>query len=479
MTPGLQNALRVFKKAASSVPAYKKFLKKYGISPKRVTGTDFSKVPLSDKKNYLYRYPLAELFPYGKIPPMAYASSGSSGKPTFWFRGDEQEELGGEFHEIIFRDVFGIRKDEPVLVIVCFSMGVWIAGNFTVAACREVARRGYNLTVISPGIEREDIFNALSGLAPKFKTVVLTGYPPFLMDVVNEAVERGIRFKNTKVLTAGDKFSEEWRDALLRLVGSKDPYQSIAAVYGSADAGGLGHETPLSIFIRRVADQNKEFRTALFSEGGVLPGLVQYHPEHIFFENVNGELAFTTNTAAPLVRYNIHDAGAVMGWEEMRYFLREHQLEGATKRHGLLEWKLPFLVLKGRTDVAVTFYALNIYPEHIKAGLEDKKVSRFLSGNFLAYNKTVRGGKVQQLHIRVELAHGRRPTKKIEEAVRRSLVEHFITQNIEFRKLYAVIGGRALPIVTLDVLGSKTFFRNDAKRAVLNMGGKKPKMVTK
>ncbi len=477
MSAGLSNAVRVFRKAASFVPAYQKFLKKNKVKPGAITGARFTEVPLVDKKGYIYKYPLAELFPEGKIPAMAYASSGSSGKPTFWFRGDEQEETGGALHELIFRDIFGIRKNDSTLVIVCFSMGVWVAGNFTVAACRELARKGYALTVISPGIEKEDIFNALRDLAPRFKRTVLVGYPPFLMDIVGEARKRGVGFQNVNILTAGDKFSEEWRAALLKLLNIKDVYRGLVSVYGSADAGPLGHETPLSVFIRREAGQNKRLYTELFGEAPELPGLVQYHPDRIFFEEVNGELIFTTDTAAPLVRYNIRDTGNILPHNDMAGILRKHHLERAAKKHGLSAWKLPFLVLKGRTDVAVTFYALNIYPEHIKAGIEDRRVSRFLSGSFLAYNKTVNNNRTQKLFITVELAKGVRPTRELVRLAGRAIVENLIKLNIEFRKLYATIGVRALPTVGLSAYGEKSFLSHRFK-GVLSIKGKKPRLLS-
>jgi phenylacetate-coenzyme A ligase PaaK-like adenylate-forming protein len=46
-----------------------------------------------DKKSYLQSYPLPELFPHHRIGSLGHASSGFSGKPTFWFRGPKLKAI--------------------------------------------------------------------------------------------------------------------------------------------------------------------------------------------------------------------------------------------------------------------------------------------------------------------------------------------------------------------------------------------------
>jgi len=476
---GAFRALKLFHEVSRCVPAYRDFLQKHSVRSERIkTIFDFKHVPIIDKKNYIQQYALEELFPHGKIPPMVYASSGSSGKPTFWFRGDAQEVAGGEIHELIFKRIFNIDKEKSTLVVVCFAMGVWVAGNYTVAACREVARRGYRISVISPGIDRDDICYVLRDLASKFEQVILAGYPPFLMDVVNEAHKQGIRLgRRVFAITAGDAFEEVWRAAFLKYLGAEDKLHSLVSIYGSADAGVLGHETPASIFVRQTSLTASGLYRDLFGEPShALPALFQYSPRHIFFEAVNGELVFTANTAAPLIRYNIHDLGAVISWESMVRLLREHGVIQERAVSSFETWKLPFLMQRGRTDVAVTFYALNIYPEHLKAGIEDRRVSRFLSGNFAAYNKTTVNQRDQKLYIHLQLAPGVRPTLSLERVVIRSVIENLVKHNIEFRKLYTALGERAVPRIRLLLYHDKSFcFANTP--GLLALRGKKPKLI--
>jgi hypothetical protein len=54
-----------------------------------------------------------------------------------------------------------------------------------------------------------------------------------------------------KLVLAGEVFSQEWRDLVARRAGMASPVNDSASLYGTADAGVLGNETPLSVSIRR------------------------------------------------------------------------------------------------------------------------------------------------------------------------------------------------------------------------------------
>ena len=478
MQEGVGQAIRLFHRTVANIPAYRHFLARHRFTHKTVNDIDdFKKIPIADKKSYLYQYPLKKLFPHEHFPPMVYASSGSSGHPTFWFRGDKQETVGAEIHERIFQDVFKIPKQESTLVVICFSMGVWVAGNYTLAVCRLLNKNGYRISVATPGIEMEDILNTLRDVAPQFKHLVLAGYPPFIMDVVTKAAAKKIKIASSvKVLTAGDKFTEEWRDSLMGLLRVKDPLSFAVSIYGSADAGVLGYETPLSIFLRREATHNKDLRAALFGHEPELPAFVQYDPRYIFFEEVGGELLFTTETATPLIRYNIHDVGSIMPYKSVEVVMKNFNVFEKARRLDLLRWQLPCIVKRGRNDVAVTFYALNIYPENIKACLDDRRTAKVVSGQFFAFNKNVDHNKKQELCIDIELAKGMKPNDKNLQLIKRSIVENLISLNIEYRKLYSAIKDSAFPHLRLLPFGSFSSGRHGA-RGLLMSGGKKAKMV--
>ncbi len=462
---GFSEAIAVFREAASAVPAYALFLKEKGIHPDMIRSyDDFLTVPLMDKATYLRAYPFFDLFPGRKIPPAVSASSGSSGKPFYWPRGDDQEEAGGKMHERIFRDIYHIAKDEPTLVIVCFSMGTWIAGAYTFASMRWMSRAGWTISTITPSIEKEDAVAILRDLAPLFRRIVLAGYPPLLRDVLEEAAAQNVNISALRpnLLFAGESFSEKWRDSMHALVGISDAYFGSASIYGTADAGAVGHETPITTYLRREISKRPSLAER-FNVESVVPTIVQYDPRKIFFEKVGGEFVFTTQAGIPLVRYAIHDTGELVSHDEMRSLLSEEGLVSKAEKLGFNEWNLPFIFLGSRSDVSTTFYALNIYPENIKAGLEASEVQPHVSGKFLIYTKTGNRGRDQKLYVDVECARDVAASPALARKLAKSIFGNLLKLNAEYRKLYRSIGKRALPHILLSPFGDPRFVVKKSK----------------
>lgn len=448
---GIEVAINTLKWAAKTVPAYKEFLKKNNFQLKNIkTIDDFSAVPLMDKDNYIKAYPYFDLFPLSRVPSVISSSSGSSGTPFYWARGREQESAGGILHESIFRDIFKIEK-KRTLVVNCFSAGTWIAGAFTTESCRHLAEtKGYNISVIPPGIEKEDILSILKKLAPLFEVVVIAGYPPFLMDVVTEASSRDIPLKNMniKFIFAGENFSEKWRQVICDIAYIKDIEHSVASIYGTADAAMLGHETPLSIFIRQKANENKALFKDLFGDLTFLPTLVQYQPNHIYFENINNEIVFTVKGGIPLVRYNIRDRGRIFSHAEIRAILKKYSYDKEISSE-LKKWVMPLVSLHGRNDVSVTFYALNMFPENFKYGLEDTRISEYVTGKFIVSSKTTSDQKTQELHLSIELSPNNNKKTVPVSVIEKIVVERLRSSNTEYRKLHDTLGKKAIPKIKL------------------------------
>src|SRR5204862_7900047 len=90
----------------------------------------------------------------------------------------------------------------------------------------------------------------------------------FLKDIVDGGTARGIDWRpyRLKLVMAGEVFSEEWRTLVGERVGSDRPCYDSASLYGTADAGVLANETPLSICIRRFLAGNPAAARALFGE---------------------------------------------------------------------------------------------------------------------------------------------------------------------------------------------------------------------
>lgn len=474
MQRGEKAALAYFHRTAKNVPAYKNFLEKENINPAKIrTYGDFKKyVTPIDKKNYLTQYPLSDLCEDGNLfnNRIISVSSGSSGVPFYWPRGAQQDNDGVEMHTKIFDDIFNMDH-QSTLVVICFSMGTWIAGSFTTASAFGYADMGRPVNIVTPGLEKGEAINAIKNLSPNYDQVLLVGYPPFIKDIIEEGKQAGIKWKDvkTRLLMAGEAFSEEWRDYVLKLIHSDNPFYDSVNIYGSADAGMLGNETPLSILARRVYNKNPRMRQRVFKTD-ILPSLVQFDPTRRFFEEVGGELVFTAESGIPLVRYNIKDTGGVLSASEVMDPIKEKALKLAGQ-HGIdvKQWQMPFVYLNGRKDFSVTIYAVNIYPENIKAALIDPRVRRFATGRFTMATMNY-SDMDQYFEINVELAKDFTATAQQQAIVEQTIQEKLLKLNAEFHKLHSAIGAKALPHVHLVQFGDPDYFSRGVKHKWVKKG---------
>jgi len=470
-----KKTLDLFHQAAKEVPAYRDFLQKEGVRADAIkTFDDFKKyVPVTDKKNYISKYPLPMLCWKGNLffNQIIASSSGTTGEPFFWPRGPMQDNEGIDSHEVIYRDIFKTDRLKT-LVVVCFSMGEWVAGFFTATSTIGVAARGYKLNVITPGLERTTAIRSIKALGHYYDQVIIAGYPPFVKDVLDDGKEAGINWSklNTKLLMAGEGISEEWRDYILKEAGSKNSYTDAINIYGSADAAMLGYETPTSILIRRIYNRSPRLRQDFFGTSN-LSSLVQYNPMQRYFEVVDGELVVTTQAGVPLIRYNTQDNGGLYSFDELvgpiqqRFNDRSRLLDV-----GVDSWKkLPFIYLHGRAHSVATIYSVNVYPENIKAALVDKRIRQWITGRF-----TMATGHLanmdQSLVINIELSKG----MDVEQADRNLVLEIIVKKmrklNAEYNYLYKSIPKKAEPRIEFIQWGDVNYFNRDGKHRWVSKG---------
>jgi phenylacetate-CoA ligase len=460
---GAEEALALFHEAARRVPAYAHFLAAQGCDPTTIrTPADFARVPIMDKANYLRQYPLPDLCWDGDLSRlhMISVSSGSTGQPFFWPRGFRQElATAGNFEEI-YRYIFQAHE-RRTLVVVCFAMGTWIAGTFTYQATALIAQKGYPITLVTPGLNRDEILRAVRELGPYYEQVVLAGYPPFVKDVLDAGRAAGIDWAafHIKMIWAGEVFSEEWRAHVLEIAGSDNPLAATAALYGSADAAVLGHEWPLSVAIRRFAAAHPDLAHEVFGEAR-LPSLLQYDPRARYFEQIGGELVFTAPTGTPLIRYNIHDNGGILSCAQLVAWCRSegYDPEADLAAHGCpVAPDLPFVYVFGRSDFTISFYGAKVYPENVKTGLEDPRVREAVTGKFVMYT-TYDAQQCERLAIHVELAPGQAPDTAADllALLGTVLPEHLRRQNSEFAN-YTPADAQA-PFIQLHATGDVAWF---------------------
>ncbi|MBW4616923.1 MAG: phenylacetate--CoA ligase family protein [Desmonostoc vinosum HA7617-LM4] len=463
-------ALDLFNDVAENVPAYKAFLREREIDSTNIkTFEDFQKLPAIAKENYISRYPLADLCRHGELAAcdMIAASSGSTGKPTFWPRFLTDELQIATRFEQIFHDSFD-ADTKSTLAVICFTLGTWVGGMYTTNCCRYLASKGYPITVITPGNNKAEILRVIQELGAVFEQVVLLGYPPFLKDVIDTGIAGGVEWQqyHIKLVMAGEVFSEEWRSLVGERVGSPNPYYNSVALYGTADAGVLGNETPLSICIRRFLAANPDAAKALFGESR-LPTLVQYDPTSRIFEVQDGTLLFSGDNGVPLIRYNILDSGGIISYDAMLEFLAgwgfdpiaalDSQL---TKSHGTQHsprgvHPLPFVYVFGRSNFTVSYFGANIYPENVTVGLEQPVIQEWVTGKFVLQVKED-ADKNRFLSVIVELAPGLEISEEKKQAIASSILSQLLRLNSEFANY--VPPEYQTPQVTLTLTGDAEYF---------------------
>ncbi len=437
--------LSLFKKMSTQIPAYKAFLKTNKINSAKISKyEDLKQVPAVDKGNYFKKYSFAEtLWPKAidKQSMVLTSTSGSTGTPTYFFRGhflDIQYSVLAEY----------FLKNGPkgaTLVVDCFGMGVWIGGLMTYQAFRYAGLRGYPVSIITPGINKDEIFKSIRNLSPHFKNVILTGYPPFIKDVVDEFAAQKIDPKkfNLRLMFAAESFTEAFRDNIAKVGKVKNVYNDTLNIYGSAELGAMAYETPTSILIRRLASKNKALYAELFNHDRKFPTLAQFNPALVSFEVEDGSVLISADSAAPFMKYRIGDNGGVFTFDEVNSIFNRYGIDlgKEAKKNGVTLIYLPFVYVHERSDFSTTFYGLQVYPQTIKQAIEVGQIQNVLSGKFTLTNDYDKKGD-QQLHVHLECKPGKSASKQFVKKVEDAIVKALLTGSSEYKELTSMLSSK-------------------------------------
>ncbi|MDE2126531.1 MAG: phenylacetate--CoA ligase family protein [Armatimonadetes bacterium] len=458
---GRRAALDLFDQARHEVPAYAAFLRDHGVDGEAIVRSGaFHEIPFTTRANYVNRWPLPARCWHGELAAngMVALSSGSTGTPAIWPRTVADELQTAIRFEQVFRDMFHADQ-RPTLAIVCFALGSWVGGMYTAACMQHLSSKGYPITCITPGSNRSEILRAFAELSPMFEQTVLLGYPPFLKDVIDEGSSTGLRWDATEMhlVTAGEVFSEGWRELMAERVGCADAGRFAASLYGSADAGVLAIETPLSAAIRGWLALHPSAARDMFG-GSRMPTFMQYDPQCRTFESNGGALAFTADGGAPQIRYDMLDEGGVAGFAAMteRLTAAGFRMEdvGGTIR------SMPFVWVFGRRDFTVSYYGANIYPEQALAALERREIAEWATGRFVMLVEAD-GEHNSTLRFHIELARGATDTPERRQTATAALAEVLVSSNSEFANY--VPAAKQIPSITLWPTGAPEFFATKGK----------------
>ncbi|MFF8907934.1 phenylacetate--CoA ligase family protein [Streptomyces olivaceoviridis] len=450
--------------AARTVPAYRRFLAERDIDVSALTPSDLPGLPAMDKPGYVNAFPLAERCRDAdpRTIQMVSMSSGSSGTPTVWPRRLDDEEHAATPFRRVLAGTFG-ADSRHTLAVVCFPLGSWVGGLYTLQCLQHLARTGLILTIAAPGNDVTAVLRVVRSLAPLAEQTVLLGYPPFLKDVVDAGRADDVPWERygMHLVFAGEVFSETWRDTVCERAGIVSPETATAGLYGTADAGVLAYETPSSIRLRRAIAATAGAAPAVFGSER-LPSLMKYDPALRHFDAVDGELFLTTDGVVPLVRYTLGDTGGTASEEA----LIERCAQAAVPAPSAVPRPAaPYVWLFGRPLFALSMYGANIFPETIAAGLERDDCYAYLTGKFVM---EIQDGERPRLRVTAEVAPGHSTSEVRTEKTSDSLLAALREQNSEYANY--VPAELQPPLVQLRPHGDPEYFPVGVKHRYTRTG---------
>lgn len=482
---GEKMALDLFRWTSYTVPAYQAFLKKRNINARKIlTLEDFKTLPFTSKDIYLRPANYLDLFPHRDIASASTisATSGSTGEPFYFPRNGAHDDMYQYETEIFLKEQFGIdnppagRTGKKTLVVLGFGLGIWIGGIFTYKALERLSQKGYKLTIVPTGTNKEQFLNAIKKFAPFYDQIILMGYPPFIKDVLDEGRDHGINWKQyeLKILTAAEGYSEKFREYIAKKAGVKNMFCDIINIYGTVELGTMAHETALGNLIRHLATKNKKLFKTLFPDTANIPTLCQYYPYLYYFEEIEIEgkreiIASGYGAHTPLIRYRFNDLGGVIPFEAMVEKLSACgvDLKKEMKHHGIdsrLVKELPFVYIWARSDFAVVFRGANIYPEEIRCALDDHTFEKHITGRFTMIRKESRALK-PILEINVELKRHVKPSSYVIHSIQNKIIYGLKENNSEYAYLFSMEPDKVIPTIILWPHHHPLYFARTGKQA--------------
>lgn len=472
MRRGRERALTLFHAMAKRVPAYQDFLREQRIRPGTIrTATDLKRVPPIDKDNYLRKYPREMLCWDGKFCKGSWVistTSGSTGKPYYFQREASQDWQYAATAELYLRNNFEIQN-RKTLYVVAFPMGAWIGGLFTYDAIKIIAGRGnYDISIITPGIHKQEVINAIAELGDSYDQVIVGAYAPFLKDILDDGIRQGIDWQryNLGFVFSAEAFTETFRDYVLEITKPKDPLRATLNHYGTVDLGTMAHETPESILIRRQLVQNNKL-TAVFPEETRQPTLCQYDPRLFYFETASDNLLCTAFSGIPLVRYDLKDYGGIISRADLHKTLEgvDIPVTQLLQDNNIADntCNLPFVYIYERNDFSVSYYAFLIYPDMVRRAVQLPQFQDAITGKFTMIVDYSESGR-QQLNINIEMKHGQVDNEELTDQLQESIHQALLHDSSEYRETAGVVGGTIRPLIHLWYYEHQMYFKPGTKQ---------------
>jgi phenylacetate-CoA ligase len=407
-------------RAIQTVPAYKAFLEANGCPPDQ----PFEQLPPTDKDTYLRRYPFEELVGGDFDQTFTiFSSSGSSGHAFYWPQLKTGHATAAASLRGLLEGAFAIEQ-KRTLAIIGLALGSWIGGDhFSWAFKNVAAATPYPFAVFSPGNKHDEIIAIIHSATAMVDQFLLVCCPSAIGHLLLRAEQTGrpLPLEKLRYLVIGEPFPEFLRVDLERRSDRSLAEPVMLSVYGSADTGVLGFESPASIAVRRLCAEEPEFAAELGLPGAA-PHLFHCADPDVCLETVAGELWVTKWQGIPLVRYNLHDHVHLLEWDQIADALPKAR--NTTVRTFLenLPPTLPsrLLAVTGRSDSCLILCGTNLTETMLDHAIRSADLQSDLTGIYRA-SVIIEDGR-QRLEIIAESPHDPAATPGLIDSIYQRLI---------------------------------------------------------
>jgi phenylacetate-CoA ligase len=386
----IESARTIAARAANEVAGYKAFLAGREIAP----GLPFDRLPLTDKAGYLKQFPLEQLVGADFEQTFhIFSSSGSSGHAFYWPQLKSSHQASAERLRQLLESTFAIHE-RKTLGVVGLALGSWIGGDHFSWLLKNLAMNTpYPFAVFSPGNKHDEIIAVLRSASRFVDQFILACCPSAIGHLILRAEQAGTPLPLAKMryLVIGEPFPEILRTGLEQCAKLPPDEALMLSIYGSADTGVLGFESPASIALRKLAQAEPAIAEEL-GLGRVIPHFFHQADPETYLETVEGELCITKWQGIPLVRYGLHDSARLYYWHEIAarfpaWAERHPDRAPVLQRVGQIHLPLPspgLVAITGRADSCLVLCGTNLTEAMFDEAVRAPDLVPFLTGAYQA-----------------------------------------------------------------------------------------------
>jgi phenylacetate-CoA ligase len=444
---GRMKAFQVYLKASRECPAYQQFLVDQH-APLIKHAKDLLLLPATTKENYVKQYDIESRCYGGRIPSHGVVideSSGSSGIPNSWVRGQEERNSVKSIMQLSYALMF---DKQDFFILNCFALGPWATGMNVSMSLVDVA------IMKSIGPDKVKLENALKQFGPKYRYLV-AGYPPFVKNFV-DTTTLDLSPYDLHLVLGGEGMSEGLRAYFGKW------FKSVFSSYGASDLEiNIGAETGFAIALRQACWKDAALSKALFGREDP-PMIFQYNPlDYVIEQSPEGELVFTIARLAnvsPKIRYNLRDRGGVYRYADLIKKLRDLGIDPDSLAKRVAGF--PFLYVYGRNDLSVPFFGCKIFTSDLDRIIHQDPILAKHLNSFQIQNEEDKQFN-RQLHLHLERSEG--SAEPLDESKLHDIFYSGLMQvNQDFREITKMITPQQVR-VTLYSYGEGPFANRDIR----------------